>query len=133
MVTITSEGFTLRGASFFANSPLQRHGVLLNPGQRVLSVEAFVKFVNDGCKDPSKYQMGGGFQAVLKVDINERLAQLYEAQRPFVQPRSPDGANRKPWTEDEMKGYAERANEIKHLELERIRIQKFFDSLDAER
>src|ERR1700720_1090810 len=123
--------YTATETTFFADSPLQRRGVLLNPGQHVLAVEAFFRFVQNGCKEPAKYQMGEGFQAVLNKDINERLTELYEAQRPFVEAVPADVADQHSRSQAELEGYAQRRKEIECLEEERIQIQKWFDSLDA--
>lgn len=109
--------------------PPGRQGILLNPGQIVLTIDQFSRFVADGCKEPAKYQAGYGFQAVLVKDINEILADLYEQQRPFVEPVSADVANQQSVSAEEMEGYARRKEQIAYLEDERIRIQKWFDSL----
>jgi hypothetical protein len=108
----------------------QWQGILLNPGQLVLTREAFIKFVQNGCKEPGKYAKGTGFQSVLDQLIDDRLQELREAQKPFVTPVSPDIAqNRRPFTSEEMEQYAQRKAEIEYLEEERITIQKFLDSL----
>jgi hypothetical protein len=115
--------YTATETIFFPNSRLQRRGILLNPGQHVLSADAFLRFVQDGCKEPAKYQMGEGFQAVLNKDINERLTELYEAQRPFVEAVPADIADQHSRSQAEMEGYAQRKKGIEYLEEERVRIQ----------
>jgi hypothetical protein len=125
--------YTATETTFFPNSGLQRRGILLNPGQHVLSEDGFFQFVQNGCKEPAKYKIGEGFQAVLNKDINKRLAELYEAQRPFVEAVPADVADQHSRSQAELEGYAERKKEIEYLEEERIRIQNWFDALDAQR
>jgi hypothetical protein len=80
------------------------------------------------------YAKGTGFQSVLNKHIDDRLAELFEAQRPFIEAVSPDIAqSRRPWTSEEMEQYAERRAEIYYLEEERLKIQNFLDSLTPER
>jgi hypothetical protein len=128
--TARKAGYTATKTDFFEKRPhLRYEGILLNPGQMVLSIDDFIRFVADGCKNPERYQKGVGFQAVFGKDIDQRLAELLEAQKPFIEPLSPEVANRRPWTPEEMDGYAQRKLEIDYLQEERIKIQKWFDSL----
>jgi hypothetical protein len=114
-------GFVAIEQTFLRKFPAhQWQGILLKPGEMVLSREAFIQFVQNGCKEPGKYAKGTGFQSVLNKHIDNRLAELYEAQRPFV-------------TSEEMEQYPERRAEIDYLEEERLKIQAFLDSLTPER
>ena len=123
-------GFTAVEKTFFADNPtLQRRGVLLGPGQAVLTPEAFVQFVQDGCKNPAKYQIGEGFRSVLSKNISERIAELYEAQKPFVEPISADDAGRDSKNIEDLERYAKLKEEIALLEKEQTRIEEWFDSL----
>jgi len=126
-------GYTAKEETFCDNATKVRcRGVLVNPGQLVLDSREFIRFVKDGCKHPAKYQMGPAFQSVLSKDISERLAELYEAQKPFVDPVLAGVANERSWSAEDMEGYAERSREITHLHEERIRIAKWFDSLNSQ-
>jgi len=108
-------------------------GIVLDPGQIVMTIEHFNQFIQEGCKDPAKYQTGYGFQSVLDKDINELLADLYEQQKPFVEPQSPDAAAQHPRGSEEIEGYVRRREQIAYLEEERIRIQKWLDSFTRHR
>jgi hypothetical protein len=56
--------------------------------------------------------------------------ELYAAQRPFVEPVSPEVAQSLPaWSSDEIEGYERRKVEIDYLENERIIVQELLDSL----
>jgi hypothetical protein len=116
------------GEKFFAGW----QGILLNPGQIVMTMDQFARFVAAGCKDPENYREGYGFQSVLYRDINEVLADLYEKQRLTAAPQSPDVAAQYPVSSEDIEGYARRKEQIAYLEEERIRIQKWFDSLIGE-
>ena len=127
-------GFVATEQTFLQRFPTnQWQGILVKPGQVVLSREAFIEFVQKGCKDPARYASGTGFQSVLDKHIDDRLAELYAAQRPFVEPVSPDVAQSRPRSPEEMEGYAQRKVEIEYLEKERIKIQEFLDSLTPRR
>jgi hypothetical protein len=127
-------GFVATEQTFLERFPAnQWQGILLKPGQVVLSREAFIEFVQKGCKDAARYARGTGFQSVLDKHIDDRLAELYAAQKPFVEPASPDVAESRPWSPEEMEGYAQRKVEIDYLEKERIKIQEFLDSLTPKR
>ncbi len=129
-------GFVAIEQTFLRKFPAhQWQGILINPGQLVLSREAFIEFVESGCKDhPAKYAKGTGFQSVLDKHIDDRLEELREAQKPFITPVSPNVAQSRPaWSPEEMDGYARRKAEIEYLEDQRIRIQEFLDSIDPKR
>ena len=67
--------YTATETAFFEDNPqFRKHGILLNPGELALSVEGFIKFVEDGCKNPPKYKMGKGFRAVRSKDICDMRA-----------------------------------------------------------
>jgi len=57
------------------------------------------------------------------------LEELREAQKPFITPVSPEVAQSRPWSSEEMEGYERRKVEIDYLDNERIRIQELLDSL----
>jgi hypothetical protein len=124
-------GFVAIQETFLHKFPAhQWQGILLNPGQIVLTRNAFIEFVEKGCKDPAKFAKGTGFQSVLDKHIDDRLAELYAAQRPFVEPVSPEVAQSLPaWSSDEIEGYERRKVEIDYLENERIIVQELLDSL----
>jgi hypothetical protein len=125
-------GFVAIQETFLQKFPAhQWQGILLSPGQLILSREAFIQFVQGGCKDhPAKYAKGTGFQSVLDKHIDDRLEELREAQKPFITPVSPEVAQSRPaWSSEEMEGYERRKVEIDYLENERIRIQELLDSL----
>jgi hypothetical protein len=124
-------GFVAIQETFLQKFPAhQWQGILLSPGQLVLTRNAFIEFVEKGCKDPAKFAKGTGFQSVLDKHIDDRLAELYAAQRPFVEPVSPEVAQSLPaWSSDEIEGYERRKVEIDYLENERIIVQELLDSL----
>ena len=124
-------GFVAIQETFLHKFPAhQWQGILLNPGQIVLTRNAFIEFVEKGCKDQATFAKGTGFQSVLDKHIDDRLAELYAAQRPFVEPVSPEVAQSLPaWSSDEIEGYERRKVEIDYLENERIIVQELLDSL----
>jgi hypothetical protein len=55
-------GFVAIQETFLHKFPAhQWQGILLNPGQIVLTRNAFLEFVEKGCKDPAKFAKGTGF------------------------------------------------------------------------
>jgi hypothetical protein len=133
--TARKAGYNAIQKTFLEKFPAhQWKGILLNPGQMVLTQSDFIHFVKEGCKDPATFSKGTGFQSVLNKHIDERLAELHEAQRPFVEPVSPEIAqSRRQPTPEEMEQYSHRKAEIEYLEKERITIHGFLESLTPKR
>jgi hypothetical protein len=120
-------GFTVTIEQFGKDA--QWSAILLEPGEIVLSMGEFARFVAEGCKNPERYKSGEGFQRVLPEDIDKILTDLYEKQKPFIEPRSPELAAEHPFGEEEMEGYAKRKQQITNYNKLRNRIHEFLDSL----
>src|SRR6266404_276842 len=103
-------GYKPREETFFADNPkLRREGILLHPGELVFSVDGFIRFVEDGCKNPRKYNIGEAFRAALSRDICECLNDLYEAQRRFIEPVPAGTANTRVWSTEDLATYERQA------------------------
>ena len=125
-------GYKVSEEMFFADNPrLRREGILLRPGELVFSTDGFIRFVEDGFKNPHKYSIVEAFRAALSRDICECLNDLYEAQQRFIEPVPADTANTRVWSTEDLATYERQGREIALLQQELIKIERLREGATA--